>query len=57
MLGACGADVILQSIRGGARLVKVRDFFLGYAQLLVLYSSLCLGRVLPVCLLPDMDTH
>lgn len=28
MLGACGADVILQSVRAGRRSIKVRDFFL-----------------------------
>lgn len=29
LLGACGADVILASVEGGRRTVKVRDFFLG----------------------------
>ena len=31
ILAACGADVVLQSSRGGKRRVKVRDFFPGYA--------------------------
>lgn len=28
LLGACEADVVLESIRGGRRRVKVKDFFL-----------------------------
>lgn len=29
LLAACGAEVVLESLRGGERRVKVRDFFLG----------------------------
>ena len=35
LLAACGADVVLNSVRGGERRIKVRDFFLGWVALLV----------------------
>ncbi|CAM9133456.1 unnamed protein product, partial [Ascophyllum nodosum] len=47
ILAACGADVVLQSSRGGKRRVKVRDFFPGHHKVEMELDEVILGVTLP----------
>ncbi|CBJ27195.1 conserved unknown protein [Ectocarpus siliculosus] len=47
LLAACGADVVLNSIRGGERRIKVRDFFLGYRKVAMEEDEVIVAVFLP----------
>eukprot|EP00752_Nemacystus_decipiens_P001718 g1661.t2 len=47
LLAACGADVVLNSVRGGERRVKVREFFLGYRKVAMEADEVIVAVFLP----------
>eukprot|EP00752_Nemacystus_decipiens_P001721 g1664.t1 len=47
LLAACGADVVLNSVRGGERRVKVREFFLGHRKVAMEADEVIVAIFLP----------